>query len=553
MPLFIHAMGSIMALGTAFSSDTWNGHVLFRAMMDWPVVTVEWLCFIIFLGVPAFTIVVTLCAGKENWWEISALTWMISVFIMFIVFCVGVAFRELGACLDLVSIQNPSTHSETKWQRLRRLAKQAILLTQTARYSGTRDERYLVGDKDDYPKQGYATSPDYTPTQTRTGLYSKMTQLGFLHKIFVEMDPPTRRYNIEEIRDIVPFVTSQNWSLEKIYCRTQRARVIYAVKGPSALEPGQMKSNLACTLIGVLLVSGMILGLLLWIAKPTLTVVFVALILAVCCILPAVRSSLDLYRTHENIRDTDDMEVGDEQDASMYQVWETVTISKPREWYCWTRATLDVIFLFAWPLITLYNSNNAALGTLFLILGLFSGLRIYFNASWVLSELGSVDGVDLSLKDDATQNAGSNISKIGWGLKSIGFGGSMGKTRAHRALLAKARTSEVIGKISRTSSVSRWMWFYGLFAVVAAVMLLQAADADILIPAGGRPPIVKVNDFFYPPQPDLSYPTCGENKIDSRKVCQASNHPSHILFSPFSTNRNDQGLHDSRSWGECSW
>lgn len=85
-------------------------------------------------------------------------------------------------------------------------------------------------------------------------------------------------------------------------------------------------------------------------------------------------------------------------------------------------------------------------------------------------------------------------------------------TATTRALFQKARTSEVIGKISRSAAVKRWMWVYGVFAVAALFMMLQAAGADVTTPAGGRPPIVQVHDFYYPPQPDLSYPTCEMTK-----------------------------------------
>ena len=85
-PLFAHAMGSIMAMATAFVSDTWNGHPLFQNIMNWSSVMTEWLCFVVFLAIPVFTMCVTLMARNEDWWEVSALTWIIAVLLFFALF-----------------------------------------------------------------------------------------------------------------------------------------------------------------------------------------------------------------------------------------------------------------------------------------------------------------------------------------------------------------------------------------------------------------------------------------------------------------------------------
>lgn len=510
MPLFIHAMGSIMSIATAFCSDTWNGHPLFRAVMDWPAVAVEWLCFIVFLGIPAFTIMLTLFMGKGNWWELSAGTWMICVFCFFLVFCLAVAFREFTACMELVALMDIRNESveETKWQRWKRVGRRAVLLSQTQRYSGYRDERYLVNGKDNYPDKGYALSEEFTPLQTKMSLYSKFTALSCVNSIFVKADPPTRRYTLEEIRDIVPFITNHNWSLEKMYCRNTRSRVIYAANGKDALDPNQVRSNLVCTIVGVSLSGLIVIALLLWINQAAAVVIVVAILIGFCCVVPAIRSSLALVRAHQGIVRTaaeGDEEVAEEDsEDALYQIWESLTVSRPKPWYCWTRALLDIVFLFAFPLVTLYNGGNVFLGTLFLIVGFFSAIRIYFDATWVLTELGSVDSIDMHFNDESAPPQG---------LKSlIGMRGSLVKTNHSRAVMAKARTSQVIGKISRSRAIGRWMWVYGIFALIALVMFLGASGTGVTVPEGGRPPIVQVKDFYYPPAPDLPYPSCEMTK-----------------------------------------
>jgi lipase ATG15 len=532
IPLFLHALGSIMALGTAFVSDTWNGHHLFGSILNISLVAVEWLCFIVFLGIPAAIMCILLFAGNQNWWERSALTWMILVFILFLVFCGGVFYREFTACLDLVSIYNKmegrnSDNENGGWMRL---AQQAALLTQTQRYAGTREERYLIGGTEGYPAKGYSASPDYTPAHSHTGLYSKMTlSMPFCKtKLFDALTPPTRRYSLEEIRDIVPFVTNQNWSLEKMYCRNRYSRVIFAVKGPSALLPAQITSNLICAIVGILLVAGLILGVLVWMEQATVVVIVVAVIIGLCCVGPVVRSSIELYKTHEAVRtaagieENDNEDDDDKEDAALYQVSETITITKPRAWYCWTRLMLEVAFLFIWPTATLFGSQNPLLGILFLVLALFSSLRIYFDATWILSELGSIDGVDILMNenDDAESPKETSpaapvgyMSSVYHNVKASLMDHNRDKNnKIHRALLAKARTSEVIGKVSRSRSVARWMWIYGVFAFAALILMLQASEQDVLVPAGGRPPIVQITDFYWPPAPDLSYPSCEMTK-----------------------------------------
>lgn len=526
IPLFLHALGSIMALGTAFVSDTWNGHPLFRSILNISVVAVEWLCFIVFLGVPAVSMIVLLFAGNEKWWELSALVWMIVVFLLFLVFCIGVFYREFTACMDLVEIYvKQEVHHAGRTSRWK-LAQRSVLLTQTQRYSGTREERYLIGGTEPYPDKGYSSSPNFEPAHSYTGLYSKMTHSMPLcnTKVFDIVTPPTRRYSLEEIRDIVPFVTNQNWSLEKMFCRNRHARLIYSVQGPSALNSAQISSNLVCTVIGIFLVACLILGLLVWMEQATLVVIVVAVLIGLCCVYPVVRSSIVLFRTHDALRKLaesggDSVEKGDDDDeAALYQVSETVTITKPRPWYCWSRLLLDFIFLFLWPTASLFQSSNPALGGLFLILSFFSSLRIYFDATWILSELGSVDGIDLLQNEDTETPSeqpaatASYASSVYRSVKTTLLQCDHNSTRSNRALLAKARTSEVIGKISRSRSVGRWMWTYGIFAFAALILLLQASQQDVLTPEGGRPPIVQVQDFYWPPQPDLPYPSCEMTK-----------------------------------------
>jgi lipase ATG15 len=152
------------------------------------------------------------------------------------------------------------------------------------------------------------------------------------------------------------------------------------------------------------------------------------------------------------------------------------------------------------------------MGTVFLFLGFFSSMRIHFDVTFILSELGSMNDIDVPVdsKNDEEKNGTKtwfkNIQE------RIPIRGRFVESKDQRILLAKARISEIIGKISRSRTAGRWMWFYGVFAVVALIMMLSAADTDVTTPEGGRPPIVQLADFYYPAQPDLAYPSCEMTK-----------------------------------------
>jgi hypothetical protein len=197
LPLFVYSMASIMALATAFCGDTWNGGGLLRSTLDWSVVTVEWLCFAVYLGIPLFTIMLTLFLGLESWWGTSAAVWIISVFALFLLFCLMVLYHELKTCLDLVKLEQP----ESSWPVVLR---NAILMTQMQRFAGTRREKYVArcdGDND--------LIEDKEPVQTNLGLLTMPTLWSC--NICYDKIEPQRRYSVEEQRDVTVFVTNNSW------------------------------------------------------------------------------------------------------------------------------------------------------------------------------------------------------------------------------------------------------------------------------------------------------------------------------------------------------
>jgi lipase ATG15 len=177
--------------------------------------------------------------------------------------------------------------------------------------------------------------------------------------------------------------------------------------------------------------------------------------------------------------------------TTMFRLWEATRVTKPKIWLCWTGLVLEFLFLFLLPVTVLFFTGNRPVGGVFLILSVFSFLRQYFNAANILCELGSIDRVDIEKEPGKEHNHSS--------LKG-----------AEKTLVLKARLSDVIGNITRSGSVGRWMWFFGVLIILTFFLFSAASTGDDGL--GDRPPIVLVDDYYYPGEPTLQYPTCTLSK-----------------------------------------
>jgi len=69
--------------------------------------------------------------------------------------------------------------------------------------------------------------------------------------------------------------------------------------------------------------------------------------------------------------------------------------------------------------------------------------------------------------------------------------------------------SEVLGKVTRARSVTRWAILFAIFALWFLLTTISGADGENeWRPTGERDPLGLLTDFYYPPQPDLPYPSC---------------------------------------------
>lgn len=306
-----------------------------------------------------------------------------------------------------------------------------------------------------------------------------------------------------------------------------------AAKGPAALTPGQVKATVVGNLVGAVLVTLFVIGLMLWVKAGTLFYIIAALVCVICCIFPVARQSVRLYRAYRDINDdiayaeanydeymdeeelvpneedagdrvinkSDDEENADDAEKSeasekgigvrfdeevvknamkasdkkkekeqttMFQLWETVRVTQPRPWFSYLGIVCEFAFLFLWPVITLFAGKNYNIAAIFLIFAIFNFLRVYFDASTLLAELGCLDNIEV-------QND-SNLPSQKRGLQRMFTRKSL--IGPDKTLVRKARMSEIIGDVTRSTSVGRWMWVFGLLIFLCFLMFLSAVGSD---------------------------------------------------------------------------
>lgn len=205
VPLYLYAMASILAMGTAVVQDTWKGNPLFQQLLGFSNdVLMEAICVVIFLIIPGSTAAFTLMASRDDWWETTALVWVMCVLFFMAAFALLVVINEVAACLELMQIQmlimdQADAHATITTAEL---VKGSVLNTQIMFYSGYQRFQYLQGggggggDDDSRNKQ---------VIKSQTSLYSRMTILQksyccCIRSLFTILDPPVRVYTADEVR-----------------------------------------------------------------------------------------------------------------------------------------------------------------------------------------------------------------------------------------------------------------------------------------------------------------------------------------------------------------
>lgn len=204
-PLQLYAMASILAMGTTVVEDTWKGNPLFQQLLGFSNdILMESICVVIFLVVPGLTAAITLITSQDDWWETTAMVWVISVLTFMALFALLVVLNEVGACLELTRMGYPTVTTTITF-----LLILAVLNTQTMFYSGYRRVQYLQkeggGQSCSSGGDHAATGDDVRTTKqvlkSQTSLYSRMTLWKVCAKsCFIPLDPPERVYTADEVR-----------------------------------------------------------------------------------------------------------------------------------------------------------------------------------------------------------------------------------------------------------------------------------------------------------------------------------------------------------------
>ena len=391
LPLWIYGLASAMAIASSFITDTWNGSNFIRSITSWRSVHASWITFFVFLGVPLIVMITTLFVGSDEWWQITALVWFSFVFAFYCVFAVSAVVFEVRGSLELM--RHNFIYKETKTKGVFPLLKCMILNRFINRYSGIVQRQYTLQDseklsnttdlksrKADHEKMGLATKFTLWLCDRPFGLYTTI-------------DEPKRLYNIDEVRDAAPFVTSNTWTLDKLYFRDRSRLFIAVVSGPSAMTQAQVTSSFICAALGLMLAIITVTSLLVWLDASPIAIGLISMLL-ILCTLPNFQSIYESYGLFKDIkaRHEKDVELGKPRESeAVYKIWEDFRVTQPSNNLCWVLFFLEIKFCFFYPLIALFMVGNSPIAFLFLFSGLITGARIYCNPVNIIAELGPLD------------------------------------------------------------------------------------------------------------------------------------------------------------------
>mmetsp|Transcript_10578 Transcript_10578/g.16288 ORF Transcript_10578/g.16288 Transcript_10578/m.16288 type:complete len:977 (+) Transcript_10578:110-3040(+) len=492
VPLFVYSLACAMAIAAAFVSDTWNGHTFLNQVMNFQdEVATQWTAFWVFIGIPLLVAILSLFVRSDSWWSITALTWYSCVFALYCVFAVFVVYYEVQGTMVMVKRHEDLPVSEN--DNFFSVIKYTILFRQIQRFSGVENLQYIIDDKVVHRRRSSLSEEgsDYTAFKRNKSLYTKFTQLAFLKAWGVIVEEPRgrcRQYVIDEVRDRTPFVTSNTWSLEKLYCRSRNQRFVAVTGGPFALTSVQSKSSFVCALIGNIFIILAIASLASYLelgVGPTLFIILLSIFIMSNNVLQSV-SLYKAYRAQVRRKKEDN---SDDEDKVIYQVWESFRINRISDKAAWTIFVFEVVVFFIWPTITLFSVDNYAIATLFFVTGLISMVRHYFNAASVLKDIGDIGVLDEDLSNVSSRRLGEVRE---WDFRE------------------KARLDLIIGKISHGRRRNVWIWTFAVFVGIFCSLFLVAfqsgtSEGDRAVPEGR---VVKGSQFQYTPERILPYPTC---------------------------------------------
>lgn len=183
VPLHLYAMASIIAMGTTALKDTWKGNPLFQKLIGFSNDTLmEAICVVSFLIIPGFTSASTLLAKQDDWWDTTAITFVVCILSFMAVFALLVVVNEVRTALWLMQLDHPDSS-------LMNRVMEAVLIGQRMFYSGIK-RHYLLQNG----------NGERQNLKTKVSPYSRITLFNCCNVCFRKLDPPVRMYSSEEVR-----------------------------------------------------------------------------------------------------------------------------------------------------------------------------------------------------------------------------------------------------------------------------------------------------------------------------------------------------------------
>lgn len=246
--------------------------------------------------------------------------------------------------------------------------------------------------------------------------------------------------------------------------------------------PSQFLIGYICVASAIVLVILSLAGFLVWFGQSWQMIVLIVVFVVAFCFVPML-VSLYKMREHQKSKGRSEFDSDSDSDAVdedpkittnpsdedklpaapsktdssssdgcrvVLSVWESVRVTELKEWACYATTVIEIMAFFVWPLISLFYYENTDVGIVFLVLGIHTVPRHYFNASYFLQEAGPINDLDMSDLDMTLFPCASRES-----VKSAGDCGEA--TKGKRDLKNKTIVANLLRRVTRSTAKTAWM------------------------------------------------------------------------------------------------
>lgn len=345
-----------------FVIDTFNGHPFLRSF-GLGVVTTDWIAFTLYLGTPILTFIITLFAKLDNWWEISLLTWFASILLFWCFFSACEFWLEIWACLGMMEEEEDTSLVDGDpwgarviyWMKK---AGHGTVRTMQYRLSGTHINLKRVDILENVMEDNKffncinCLSKDMAAAQSPYSFFANRKW----NPCFVQIDEPELLPTLEKKLGNTTYVTRDSWSLEKLFCRKGGIHsAIPITQGDASITEAQINSNIACNLLGNIIIVLLFASFLVWFGLPASVLLGLAIIIIIIfftCVGFATYKLVDLRR-----------DIVNDDNPTLYRYWEIYQRSVPKRGLTRTVICLQVLFLYLVPLTYLCVQKNISSAT----------------------------------------------------------------------------------------------------------------------------------------------------------------------------------------------